>query len=70
MAKVVITIEDMPDGKVKVVSDPNFETMMVMHDSGHPLTAANGYAFTALNAIRNEAKRQGPTRIFVPRIGR
>ena len=70
MAKIIITIEDSTAGKVKVVSDPNFETMMKMHVSGAGLTAAHGYAFCALNAIREEAKKQTPLRIKIPRIGR
>lgn len=69
MAKITITIEDADDGKVKVVCEPNFETMMMMQVSGNGLTSAHGYAFQALNAIREESKRQGPTRIMIPRIG-
>lgn len=58
MAKVIITIEDIPEGKVKVVSDPSFEIMAKRTLSGHDLTAAHGYALRALNAITDAAKQQ------------
>ena len=32
--KITLTIEDLPDGNVKVVSDPNFETLMMIEPSG------------------------------------
>lgn len=70
MALVTITIEDTPDGRVRVVATPNFETMMQMNASGHSLTSAHGYALKALNAIRDESKRREPTRIWVPPLGR
>ena len=68
MAKVVITIEDLPNGKVRTVCEPNFETMMKMKMSGGELTSAHGYAFQCLNAIREESKRRGPTKILIPRL--
>lgn len=68
MAKITLTIEDLPGNKVKVVSDPNFETMMKMHVSGTPLTSAHGYALTAINAIRGESKKRAPTGIIIPKI--
>lgn len=70
MAKVVITIEDAPNNMVKVVSEPNFETVMNMHDAGHTLTSAHGYALLALNAIRKESKKNEPTSILLPKVGR
>lgn len=68
MAKIVITIEDLPTKGVKVVAEPNFETMMKMQFSGYELTSAHGYALYALNAIRAESKRQGPTKFLIPRV--
>lgn len=69
MAKIVITIEDNQQGGVKVVSNPNFETMMNMVQSGESLTSAHGYALHALNSIRRESKSQeSRTKIIVPRI--
>lgn len=67
MARVVITIEDI-DGKVKVVAEPNFETMLKMEVSGAGMTSAHGYAITALNAIRRESKKLEPTMIKIPRL--
>ena len=71
MAKVTIEIEDIADGKVKVVATPNVETIFKMAESGHDLTSAHGYAFQALNAIRQHSKSQDPTtKILIPRLGR
>jgi hypothetical protein len=70
MAKVTITIEDTFDGKVKVISNPNFETMAKMDLSGDNLTAAHGYALLALNEIRKESKKREPTLIKIPGLGR
>jgi hypothetical protein len=71
MAKVTITIEDKEDGNVKVVSDPNFETLMMMDMSGHRLTNAHGYAMAALLRIRERSKEigqlNGRSIIHVPR---
>jgi len=71
MAKITITFEDIGNGKVKVVSDPTFETMAKMNLSGHEWTGAQGYALCALNAVRRASKSQEPTtNIIIPRIGR
>lgn len=69
MAKIVITIEDMPGGGVKTESTPKFAAMMRMVQSGHPLTSAHGYAMTALNAIL-ESNKRNRLNIIVPRVGR
>jgi len=68
--KIVITITDLPNGKVEVKSDPSFETMMKMIDSGTEPTSAMGYAIYALRKIKEEAKSMGSTKILIPRIGR
>lgn len=70
MARCVIVIDDIGNGKVKVVATPNFETMGKMDLSGHTLTAAHGYALTALNAIRRASKDQKhQLRVGIPRLG-
>lgn len=68
MARITITIEDLPQNKVKIEMNPNFETMMKMEISGSKMTSAHGYALCAVNAIRKESKRLGPQRIFVPKL--
>lgn len=68
MAKVTITIEDSPGGKVKCVSKPTFEEIMKMNISGEDLTSAEAYAVFMLNQLRKESNRQGPTKILIPRI--
>ena len=70
MAKVIITIEDLPNDEVSVIAQPNFETMMKMVVSGHEVTSAQGYAVNALNSIRKSAKEEGRMKINVPRIER
>lgn len=70
MAKITITIEDtIVEGRkgVKVESTPNFETMMMIHTSGAGLTAAHGYAFAALNRIR-QASKDNRMKIIIPRL--
>lgn len=58
MAKVIITIEDTPNGLVSIKADPTFENMMKGNISGTPLTSAEGYAISALLHIRIAAKKQ------------
>jgi len=69
MAKVTITITDLPGDKVEVICDPTFETMAKMNESGHPWTSAHGYALRALNAIRKAGKEKEPTLIHIPKLG-
>lgn len=69
MARIVITVEDMPDGTVKTVMDPPFATLMQMNASGHTLTSAHGYALRAVNAIRDAAKDQSNTLgLIIPKV--
>jgi hypothetical protein len=66
--KLTISIEDLPDGKVKVVSDPSFEKLMRMDISGEHFTAAMGYAFFVINQIRDLSKRAGPIVRKIPKL--
>jgi hypothetical protein len=71
VAEVTIKIEDRTDGKVKVTCSPNFETMMMMAQSGAAdLTAAHGYAFACLNKIQEISKQTGPMKILLPKNGK
>lgn len=68
MAKITITFEDAGSG-VRVTAEPNFETMMRMHASGHRLTSAHGYAIAALNHIREKSKEQSNSLgIIIPKV--
>lgn len=69
MAKVTITFEDSPNDKVKVVSDPSFETMAKIEISGNGLSSSHGYALTAINAIREASKKEGSLIVGLPKIG-
>jgi hypothetical protein len=68
MAKIVITIEDKPNDKVKVVSEPSFETIAKMTVSGEEMTSAHGYAIRCINAVMAESKAQNPGMIILPKV--
>jgi hypothetical protein len=70
LAKVEIIIEDLPDGKVKITSNPTMETMIKMEISGsRELTSAHGYAYACLNEIRKLSKSLDPTnKLIIPRL--
>ena len=70
MAKITITIEDLPVSGVSVTVDPTCETLIQKHISGNGMTGAEAYALYAARQLREEAKRQGPSQIYIPRIGR
>ena len=69
--KITITIEDTPTG-VKAVLDPTYETLaMKLAQDQTSLTAAEGYAIVAMNAIRTESKRRdSKITVPIPRIRR
>lgn len=70
MAKIIIEINDIEGGKVSVKSSPNFETMTKMMVSGDQLTAAHGYAFSALKHLWKTAKNQSSIiKAEIPKIG-
>lgn len=71
MAKITLSFED-TDGRVKVTSEPSFETMMKMNMSGESLTSAHGYALAAINHIKklSHDKDQPSTIIKVPQVKR
>lgn len=58
MAKVTITIEDLPNGKVKCVSDPSFEKMCRIAKA-EQLTSAHGLAIVALRNVYEVSRKQG-----------
>lgn len=71
MAKVTITVEDMPNGRVSIKAEPNFETMMKLDISGHTLQPAHGLAIAMLNEARRISKSNDPTNLIkIPRLGR
>lgn len=69
MARVTITIEDLPNGKVKIVADPSFEILTKITVNFSDLTSAQGYAIFALNQIRM-ASKAGNINISVPKARR
>lgn len=70
MPKITIVIEDMPGNKVKTTVSPSCETLLQKHASGHNLSSAEAYTLFMVRQLREESKRQAPTRILIPRIGR
>ena len=65
MAKIIITIEDGKDGRVKCVSKPTFQEMMELHAAKKGLEASHGYALCAINAIRDASKIGAPFQAIV-----
>lgn len=65
MAKIIITIEDSKDGKVKCVCKPTFEQMIKLHGAKKGLQASHGYALCAINAIRKASKVGAPFQAIV-----
>lgn len=57
MAKHTITIEDMPDGRVRVVSDPPIDEVRKRCETPSKMTSADGYAAEAHVAIQRAGKR-------------
>lgn len=68
MAKVTITFEDKVNGGVKVEATPSVEIMLQMVNSGADLTPAQGYAFTALNAVRKAGRENAGHKILMPKF--
>lgn len=71
MAKIIITIEDMPGDKVKAVMNPPFASIALkVKNSLTPLTAAEIYGVAAINKIMdlNRANKKEPTKIIIPRL--
>lgn len=70
--KITLTLQDKPDGGVEVISNPSFETMAQMINSGHDISSAQAYALTAINAIKKASKNQDPASnlIYIPKVKR
>lgn len=69
MATITITIKDNFDGTVKVICDPNFETIMKGQISGAmKTTAAHGYAIAAMKRIFEVSTSSGNLNIKIPKL--
>lgn len=71
MAKIIITIEDMPGDKVKAVMSPPFAQLALkVKNSLTPLTAAEIYGIAAINKIMelNRHNKGEKTKIIIPRL--
>jgi len=69
MAKIVITIEDMPNGNVSIKASPTFEEIAKKDLSGETLTNADGYAIAMLNRARQIGKSTESTNLIqIPKI--
>lgn len=67
MARVVITITDMPDGSVNVVATPNVTALINLKRGDAGLTSGQAYALRGLMAIRNAARMQKPAEGLIQR---
>lgn len=71
MAKIIITIEDMPGDRVKAVMSPPFAQLASkVKNSLTPLTAAEIYGIAAINKIMelNRQNKGEKTRIIIPKL--
>lgn len=70
MSKILISLEDMPNGTVKMVSEPGFADIMeMMCIEKRSLTAAEGYAMHVLTIIHNEKnKKSNKIKLKLPRF--
>lgn len=68
MAKIIITLEDLPEGKIKIVTEPPLKQIIEMDISGHSISPALGMAFKVLNDIRKESKNKGPIIVQIPKL--
>jgi hypothetical protein len=69
MARIVITIEDSPDGKkVFTKIDPSGEMIAKRIIGGEKITSAHGLALAAFNAILLEKKRQQKGTVILPKL--
>lgn len=70
MARVVITIEDKPNGNVKIEFTPKVQEFLKLFDSGQEPTAAETYALAAYNRFKQIDTAAGnTTKIIMPRQG-
>ncbi len=69
-AQITIVIRDLGQGKVEIKSDPTFETMAKMINSGEEATPAHGYALAMVRRAREISQSNKPVDILIPRIGR
>ena len=72
MAKVTITLEDQPNGTVKAVCDPSYESMAKAITGGHSTSNAFGLALkianTMLAAAREASQGRRGSGIILPAL--
>lgn len=57
MARVVIVLEDMPNGKVKIISNPEAEEIAQIIKSGNKTTPAQDYALLVRTLLLRITKK-------------
>jgi hypothetical protein len=70
MARIVITLEDTTHDKVRVVSNPTFQEIAQMVNSGHKTTPAHDYAVGMLNTALQFSKQAAKDRpkLIIPNL--
>ena len=68
MAHVKITLDDIGGGKVRVEMTPSFADSMKSVVRGDEITSATAYAIHALRMIQAESRKNGPSKILIPRL--
>lgn len=57
MARVIIILEDQPNGRVAIKSEPEAETVVKMIKSGHKTTPAEDYALLVRTLLKRISER-------------
>jgi hypothetical protein len=72
MAKITITIEDLPNGNVSIVANPTVEEMIKgTMSNARGFTAAEGYAMGLCNKAQEISREMASKlKVLVPRMGR
>lgn len=69
MAQATLTLVDLPNNKVKFITDPPIPVLLAK-GKAKEMTSAEAYIVFALNQIRTESKRQRGSIIIPPGTGK
>lgn len=58
MAKLIIELNDEPNGLVSVKWNPNVKTIIDKHKSGHEITPAEGYLLSIATMIKEKSEAE------------
>lgn len=68
MARITLTVEDGPNGTVKIESTPNYAEIIQNEIAGNVMTSAHTYALAMMNRAREVSKLANDKRNDKPLI--